>query len=105
MTAAIAAGRSFTLALLLFKQNTPLIQPFAGACRRRGGRRAEVKEPQDTAVDRSVRLQKTVMLNEPNSKASKAFENITNVIINGDETIAAPKKSLAQIFSGLLNRK
>ena len=61
--------------------------------------------PQDTAVDRSVRLQKTVMLNEPNSKASKAFENITNVIINGDETIAAPKKSLAQIFSGLLNRK
>ena len=61
--------------------------------------------PQDTAVDRSVRLQKTVMLNEPNSKASKAFENIANVIINGDETIAAPKKSLAQIFSGLLNRK
>lgn len=51
MTAAIAAGRSFTLALLLFKQNTPLIQPFAGACRRRGGRRAEVKEPQDTAVE------------------------------------------------------
>ena len=61
--------------------------------------------PQDTAVDRSVRLQKTVMLNEPNSKASKAFENIANVIINGDETISAPKKSLARIFSGLLNRK
>ena len=30
MTAAIATGRSFTLAPLLYKQNTPLIQPFAG---------------------------------------------------------------------------
>ena len=49
--------------------------------------------PQDTAVDRSVRLQKMVMLNEPNSKASKAFENITNVIINGDETIATQRRA------------
>ncbi len=29
--------------------------------------------PQDTAVDRSVRLQKMVMLNEPNSKSFKSL--------------------------------
>lgn len=61
--------------------------------------------PSDSAVEKAVRQQKTVSLFEPNAKASKAYENITNVILDGTQLPEISRKSLSQIFSGLFSKK
>ena len=60
--------------------------------------------PQDTALERSVRQQKTVSLHEPNSNAAKAFEVLATNLLEGTHNEIQMHRGIAQIFSHLLNR-
>ncbi len=59
--------------------------------------------PQDTALERSVRQQKIVSINEPNSDSAKAFEVLTTNLLEGTHHLAPMRRGIAQIFSQLLN--
>lgn len=61
--------------------------------------------PQDTALESSVRQQKTVSLQEPNSNAAKAFEVLATNLLEGTHKEVQMHRGIAQIFSHLLNRK
>ena len=61
--------------------------------------------PQDAALERSVRQQKTVSLHEPNSDAAKAFEVLATNLLEGTHNEVQMHRGIAQIFSHLLNRK
>lgn len=61
--------------------------------------------PQDNALEKAVRQQKTVSLQEPNSKASKAFEVLATNLIEGTHEEIRIHRGITQIFSHLLNRK
>lgn len=61
--------------------------------------------PQDTALEKAVRQQKTVSLNEPNSNAAKAFEVLATNLLEGTHHEVQMHRGIAQIFSHLLNRK
>jgi flagellar biosynthesis protein FlhG len=61
--------------------------------------------PQDAALERSVRQQKTVSLNEPNAVSSKAFEVIAGNLINGTQNQVQIRWEISQLFSNFLSRK
>lgn len=61
--------------------------------------------PQDTALERSVRQQKTVSLHEPNSEAAKAFEILASNLLEGTHNEIRMHRGITQLFSHLLNRK
>ncbi len=61
--------------------------------------------PQDTALERSVRQQRTVSLHEPNSNAAKAFEVLAANLLGGTHKEIQMHRGIAQVFSHLLNRK
>lgn len=62
--------------------------------------------PQDAALEKAVRQQKTVSLTEPGAKSSKAFEVLAANFLNGTHEQVPMSRSIAQIFSDLfLNRK
>lgn len=61
--------------------------------------------PQDTALEKSVRQQKTVSLHEPNSNAANAFEVLATNLLEGTHKQVQMHRGIAQIFSQLLNRK
>lgn len=61
--------------------------------------------PQDTALEKSVRQQKTVSLHEPNSNAANAFEVLATNLLEGTHKQVQIHRGIAQIFSQLLNRK
>lgn len=61
--------------------------------------------PRDVALERAVRQQKIVSLNEPNSDSAKAFEVLTKNLLEGTHSQATMKRGIGQIFSQLLNRR
>ena len=61
--------------------------------------------PQDTALERAVRQQKIVSLNEPNSDSAKAYEVLTANLLNGTHHLAPMRRGISQIFSQLLNHR
>jgi flagellar biosynthesis protein FlhG len=63
--------------------------------------------PQDAALERSVRAQKPVSLNVPNSPSAKAFESLAGKLLAGTEkTIETPSRwGISQLFSNFLSRK
>lgn len=61
--------------------------------------------PQDQAIEKAVRAQKTVSLYEPNSKAAKSFELIAAKILDPTAQQAPVHWGISQMFSSLLNRR
>lgn len=61
--------------------------------------------PQDAALEKAVRQQKTVSLLEPASKSAKAFEVLANNLMNGTHNQALTKRGIVQMFSGFLQKR
>ncbi len=59
--------------------------------------------PSDIAIEKAVRQQKTVSLNDPNSKSAKQFELIASKLLNEEANVS--KRGLTQIISNLFTRK
>ena len=61
--------------------------------------------PQDAALERSVRQQKTVSLNEPNAHSTKAFALIAESLLSGNGEQTQLKWGITQLFTYFLSRK
>ena len=61
--------------------------------------------PQDLAIDRAVRQQKTVTLSEPKSNAAKAFNVLANNLLDGTNEQAPIKRGISQIFTSFLTKR
>ena len=61
--------------------------------------------PQDAALDKAVRQQKTVSLLEPTSKSAKAFEVLADNLMNGTHNQVLAKRGIVQMFSGFLQKR
>ena len=61
--------------------------------------------PQDAALDKAVRQQKTVSLLEPASKSAKAFEVLADNLMNGTHSQVLAKRGIVQMFSGFLQKR
>lgn len=61
--------------------------------------------PQDSKLESAVRQQKIVSIHSPESNAAKAFEALTNNLLEGTHHIAPMRRGITQIFSQLLNRR
>ncbi len=61
--------------------------------------------PQDVALERSVRQQKTVSLNEPNSRSAKAFEVLASNLLEGKNEEVSIHRGISQIISALIYKK
>ena len=61
--------------------------------------------PQDAALERSVRQQKTVSLNEPNAHSTKAFALIAESLLSGNGEQTQLKWGITQLFTNFLSRK
>jgi flagellar biosynthesis protein FlhG len=60
--------------------------------------------PQDSALEKAVRQQKTVSLNAPNSESAKAFEILANNLLNNRHDSYIMKRGIAQIVSNLMKK-
>ena len=60
--------------------------------------------PQDSALEKAVRQQKTVSISAPNSESAKAFEILANNLLNNKNEKYMMKRGIAQIFSNLMKR-
>ncbi len=61
--------------------------------------------PQDVALERSVRQQKTVSIQEPNSASAKAFEKLAENLLSGEQDEKPARLGIAQLFSNFLSKK
>lgn len=61
--------------------------------------------PDDSAIERAVRAQKTVSLAEPNSKSAKAFESITACLLDPAVEPNITYHGISHIFMNLLKKK
>lgn len=61
--------------------------------------------PQDSALEKAVRQQKIVSIDDPNSDSAKAFEVLTTNLLEGTHHLAPMRRGIAQIFSHLLNKQ
>ena len=61
--------------------------------------------PQDAALDKAVRQQKTVSLLEPASKSAKAFAVLADNLMNGTHNQVLAKRGIVQMFSGFLQKR
>lgn len=61
--------------------------------------------PQDVSLERAVRQQKIVSINEPNSDSAKAFEVLTTNLLEGTHHLASVRSGITQIFLQLLNQR
>ena len=61
--------------------------------------------PQDAALDKAVRQQKTASLLEPASKSAKAFEVLADNLMNGTHNQVLTKRGIVQMFSGFLQKR
>ena len=61
--------------------------------------------PQDQALERAVRQQKTVSLYEPNSNAAKAFRVLAGNLLDGTHEQAQIKWGISQMFTNFLTRR
>lgn len=57
--------------------------------------------PQDSALEKSVRQQKTVSLNAPSSKSAKAFEVMASNILNNEQKQVRISSGISHLFSNL----
>lgn len=61
--------------------------------------------PQDSAVEKAVRQQKTVSMYAPHSTSAKAFEILASNLLNETNECFEMHKGITQLFVGLMNRK
>lgn len=61
--------------------------------------------PQDSALERSVRQQKTVSLQEPNSKSAKAYELLAQNLLEGTHRQLTYRRGITQLFSSFLSKR
>ena len=60
--------------------------------------------PQDAALEKAVRQQKTVSLMDPNAHSSKAFELIVQSLLEGNGDQMQLKWGITQLFHNFLSR-
>ena len=62
--------------------------------------------PQDAALERAVRQQKTVTMSDPNAKSARAISELADHLLNGTRQKTPVRWGIAQMFSSFLsNRK
>ncbi len=61
--------------------------------------------PQDPILEKSVRQQKTVSLNAPDSPSAKAFEVLASNLLDGKKEQVQIRWGISQFISNILNRK
>jgi flagellar biosynthesis protein FlhG len=61
--------------------------------------------PQDPALERSVRAQKPVSMNAPNSPSARAFETLAGNLLNGTDHEVQVRWGIAQMFSSFWSKK
>lgn len=61
--------------------------------------------PQDTALEKAVRQQKTVSLFEPNSNSAKAFEVLCNNLLNNEHQQTQIRWGISQLFSNIFTKR
>ena len=61
--------------------------------------------PQDSALERSVRAQKPVSLNAPNSASARAFEVLAQNLLDGTHNQIQIRWGISQMFSNFWSRK
>ena len=61
--------------------------------------------PQDSQLSNAVMQQKPVSLQNENAKSSKAFEEITRVMMYGEEAGQVKKRGMAAFFSHIVVNK
>lgn len=61
--------------------------------------------PQDSALERSVRAQKPVSLNAPNSASARAFEALAQNLLDGTHNQIQIRWGISQMFSNFWSRK
>jgi flagellar biosynthesis protein FlhG len=61
--------------------------------------------PQDPALERSVRAQRPVSMNAPNSPSARAFETLAGNLLNGTDREVRVRWGIAQMFSNFLSKK
>ena len=59
--------------------------------------------PQDGALEKSVRQQKTVSLAEPDAKSSRAYELLAENLLNGTHKMPTMRRGITAMFSGFLS--
>lgn len=61
--------------------------------------------PQDMSLEKSVRQQKIVSLNDPNAMASKAYKVLADNLMNGTNYQVQVRWGISQLFSNLLAKR
>ncbi len=61
--------------------------------------------PQDGMLEKAVRQQKPVTLSYPEAKVSKAFEALTESLLEEKEVQFQMKRGIAQLFSSLIHKR
>jgi flagellar biosynthesis protein FlhG len=61
--------------------------------------------PQDPALERSVRAQKPVTMNAPNSPSARAFDILAGNLLNGTNHEVQVRWGISQMFSNFLSRR
>ena len=61
--------------------------------------------PMDESIYKAVMQQSPVSLKFPNTKATRAYEDIARIIISGDEGETETKRGIAQLFSSFIRKK
>lgn len=61
--------------------------------------------PQDSALEKAVRQQKTVSLNAPSSKSARAFEVMASNILNNEQKQVRISSGISHLFSSLWKQK
>ena len=58
----------------------------------------------DESIYKAVMQQSPVSLKFPNSKATRAYEDIARIIVSGDEEETETKRGIAQLFSSFIRK-
>jgi flagellar biosynthesis protein FlhG len=61
--------------------------------------------PQDPALERSVRAQRPVTMNAPNSPSARAFDILAGNLLNGTNHEVQVRWGISQMFSNFLSRR
>lgn len=61
--------------------------------------------PQDQNLSRAVMQQSPVSLANPNAKSAKAYQDIANILMYGEQAQTMPKRGMAAFFSHIIAKK
>ena len=61
--------------------------------------------PQDAALEKAVRLQKTVSLNAPSSKSARAFETVAAELLDCEQKPVSVSFGISKLFSDFWKQK